>query len=381
MNMEIYQPEEDSYLLAKYVAKHVKRSHKVLDIGCGSGIQSETALKKTKDVQGVDINPDAVGHCKSSEYTKGARFYKSNLFSKVKGKFDVIIFNPPYLPDEKDPEDIKAYTTGGKHGYEIIDSFLAKANIFLAEDGIMLIVFSSKTKKLKVDEIIANYLFESELLEEKPIFFEKLYCYKLKKSGLLRKLNALNITNPQFLAKGKRGIVYKASYKKKPCVVKVNNTKSKVDCTIDKEAKWLSYVNKLGIGPKLYYSDGAVVVMEYIEGILILDYLNDSSKNIKRVILDLLDQMHLLDKKNIVKLEMTRPLKHIIVRKDMPILLDFERTRFSETPANVTQFLQFLSSGRFSLNLDKNKIIKLGRSYKENYNLKDIKDYLIKTFK
>ncbi len=391
--MEIYQPEEDSYLLAKYVEKYVKKGNKVLDVGCGSGIQSETALKKTKDVLGVDINPNAIKHCKSSEYTKGAKFQKSNLFSNVKGKFNIIIFNPPYLPDAKDPKEIKAYTTGGKHGYEIIDKFLQEANNHLADDGIILIVFSNLTKKRKVDEIIENYLFESKLLEEKSLFYEKLYCYKIKKSGLLKKFNKNKIKNPSYLAKGKRGMVFKGVYKGKQCVVKIHLPKSKAFCTIDKEARWMKYMNNLKIGPKLYHADKEMVISEYIDGTLILDYFESNTKQkIKKVILIVLDQMHLLDKKGVEKKEMCRPYKHIIVRKDKPILIDakkskisgisktdepvlidFERTRPTEKPQNVTQFLQFIVG---PLKLNQNKIITLSKKYKQDYDIKEIKKYL-----
>ena len=370
--MEIYQPEEDSYLLAKYVKKYAKG--KVLDVGCGSGIQSETALKNTKNVTGVDINSNAIEHCKSSEYTKGVKFLKSNLFSNVKGKFNTIIFNPPYLPDAKDPKDIKAYTTGGKHGYEIIENFMKEINNYLSEDGTILIVFSSLTKKKKIDEIIENYLFNSTILEEMSVFFEKLYCYKIKKSELLIKFNKKGITNTSYLAKGKRGIVFKGTYKRKQAVIKIHNPKSNAFCTIDKEAKWMKWMNKNKIGPKFYYADKEMVISEYIDGELILNYFeNNSKQKIKKVILSLLDQMYLLDKKGVEKKEMCRPYKHIIVRKDKPILIDFERTKPTEKPQNVTQFLQFIVN---PLHLNKKKIITLSKKYKQDYNIKPINIFL-----
>jgi len=370
--MEIYEPEEDSYLLAKYVKKYSKG--KVLDIGCGSGIQSETALKNTKNVTGVDINPNAVKHCKASKYTKGAKFLKSNLFSNIKGKFDTIIFNPPYLPDAKDPKEIKAYTTGGKKGYEIIEKFIKDADSHLNDDGIILIVFSNLTKKKKIDEIIEDYLFESKLLEEKSIFFEKLYCYKIKKSSLLKKFNKLKITNSSYLAKGKRGVVYHGIYKKKHVVIKMHNPKSNAFCTIDKEAKWMQFMNHLKIGPKFYYANKELVISEFIDGELILNYFkNNSRQKTKKVILSLIKQMHLLDNKGIEKKEMCRPYKHIIVRKDKPVLIDFERTRYTENPQNLTQFLQFIVN---PLKLNNKRIIVLSKQYKKDYDIRPILKFL-----
>ena len=168
----IYNPGEDSFLLAKYVKKYAKG--KTLDIGTGSGILAEIALENTKDVLAVDINEEAVEHCKK----KGINCVKSDLFSNIKGRFDVIIFNPPYLPKDEDEDDeIRVITTGGEKGYEIIERFIKESKNHLDKDGIILIVFSTLTGD--VESLIKKYGYKSELLEEKSLFFEKLKALKL----------------------------------------------------------------------------------------------------------------------------------------------------------------------------------------------------------
>ena len=168
----IYEPAEDSFLLQKYVEKYA--FGKVLDIGSGSGIQAEAALKKTKNILAVDINKEAVKLLKG----KGINSKYSDLFSNVKGKFDLIIFNPPYLPEEeKEDLETKLVTTGGKYGYEILERFFKNAKKFLNKNGKILIVFSSLTNKKKVDSLVKKYGFKFKLLEEKGLFFEKLYVY------------------------------------------------------------------------------------------------------------------------------------------------------------------------------------------------------------
>ena len=92
--------------------------------------------------------------------------------------FDLIIFNPPYLPDEKlEDEKSKRITTGGKHGYEILEKFFSQANEHLNKNGKILIVFSSLTNKNKVNKLIKKNDFKFQLLESKKLFFEELYCY------------------------------------------------------------------------------------------------------------------------------------------------------------------------------------------------------------
>ena len=172
----IYEPSEDSFLLAKYVEKFAKGN--VLDIGTGSGIQAETALRFTKDVLAIDIDKESINYVKK----KGINAKVSNLFLNVKGKFDLIIFNPPYLPDEElEDEESKKITTGGKYGYEIIERFFNKVNKYLNKNGKILIVFSLLTNKNKVNKIIKKNNLKFRLLESKKIFFEELFCYLVYK--------------------------------------------------------------------------------------------------------------------------------------------------------------------------------------------------------
>lgn len=172
----IYEPAEDSFLLQKYVRKYAHR--KVLDMGTGSGIQALTALEKTKDVSAVDIDPLAINLLKKKEVNAKV----SDLFSNVKGKFDLIIFNPPYLPaDKREDADSARSTTGGKKGYELIEKFLKRAKRFLKKDGKILIVFSSLTGN--VLSLFKKYGYGFEKLEEKKVFMEMLYVYILQKKN------------------------------------------------------------------------------------------------------------------------------------------------------------------------------------------------------
>jgi len=164
----IYEPEEDSYLLNKFVKKYAKG--KVLDMGTGSGIQALTALENTPDVLAVDINEECVRALKIN-------VIQSDLFSNVKGKFDLIIFNPPYLPEDKEePEDSKVITTGGEKGSEIIVKFLEDAKEHLNKNGKILILISSLTGD-------ANVLFKDykyKLLESENLFFETISVFLLE---------------------------------------------------------------------------------------------------------------------------------------------------------------------------------------------------------
>ena len=165
----LYEPAEDSFLLQEQVRKYAKG--KVLDLGTGTGIQALTALEKTKEVLASDINEEAINNCKKL----GIKCVKSDLFKNIKEKFDLIIFNPPYLPDDKIKLEDNLNYIGGKKGNELFEKFLSKARKYLKEKGKILVIFSSLTPD--IDKIIKKYNFKFKILSEKEFFFEKLYVY------------------------------------------------------------------------------------------------------------------------------------------------------------------------------------------------------------
>lgn len=382
--MNLYQPREDSFLLQECVRKYSKGL--VLDIGTGSGIQALEATRKADRVIAVDIDNEVIEHCKNTIKNRKIEFHHSDLFSFFKNRkirFDTIIFNPPYLPEDVKLKDITL--DGGKKGYEILERFFSHANNYLNKNGKILIVFSSLTKKAKVDEIIQRNHFKAKLLEKKHIFFEDLYVYLVERE----KTPAIKgVTNLAFFTKGKRGLLYTGFYKNKKVVVKAKLPSSKAIARIEIEAQHLESLNKHSIGPKFLFSAKDCLVYEFVEGVFLPEFIEKATKrDIISVLKKILDQCSTLDELHTDKEEMHNPYKHIIVTKDKKaVLVDFERAHYSQKPKNVTQFCQYLISGnmtslliRKGINLKKDKIINLARQYKPHEtitNLNRIKNEL-----
>src|SRR3989344_6320032 len=172
--MEIYQPAEDSFLLQKYIKRYAEG--RVLDMGTGSGIQAKEAVKSSmvREVVAVDINKKAVEKL-NEENIRKITAIQSDLFENIEGKFNLIIFNPPYLPQDEGIADEAIY--GGRKGWEISERFFEQATKHLINNGKILFLFSSLTNKAKIQEILHNYLLQfSELAKEKHNF-EELYVY------------------------------------------------------------------------------------------------------------------------------------------------------------------------------------------------------------
>lgn len=175
--MKIYEPREDSFLLFEVIEKQ-KKVENALDMGTGSGILSLELAKHAKNVIAVDINKEAIKEFNKiikKNQIKKIKTINSDLFSKVTGKFDLIVFNPPYIPTTKiDFIDLD----GGKNGTEIIERFLKDARKHLTKNGKILLLTSSLNKNINL--LFKKYEYSAKKLSEKKIFFEKLFIWELK---------------------------------------------------------------------------------------------------------------------------------------------------------------------------------------------------------
>ena len=173
----VYQPAEDSFLLSEIVKNFLLNKEKnilVLDVGTGSGIQSRNCIEcgiSKKNILAIDINAEALKQAK----ILGIKTLNSNLFEKVKGKFDLIIFNPPYLPAHE--FDNLEDTTGGEKGDEVIIKFIKSLKKHLSKSGTCFLLSSSFTPKNWKE--IAKKDFIVRKSGEKKIFYEKLFVWKI----------------------------------------------------------------------------------------------------------------------------------------------------------------------------------------------------------
>ena len=177
---EVYSPSDDSFLLLEVL--DVSPGERLLEIGCGSGLLSVHAAKAGALVTAADISPYAVECTKKNASRNRLRIdvVQSDLFENLKGEFDVIAFNPPYLPEEtRSTSWIEKSWSGGQEGDEVAVRFLKDAWTHLAPGGRIYVILSSLgafTKALKS----AKPRYDSELLEERHMFFESIYAYKFR---------------------------------------------------------------------------------------------------------------------------------------------------------------------------------------------------------
>ena len=190
----IYLPSDDSYLLEEEVRKRA-RGKKVLDVGTGSGIQARAAYSVgAREVLAVDIDSEVIEKLQGGEF----EVKKSDLLSKVYGKFDLIVFNPPYLPlDSREDSESALATTGGERGDEIIVRFLREVGEHLSPAGEILLVVSSLTPLARIRRVLKEEGFRERVVASKKMFMEGLEVWEIiqtSQTGRVRK-SSLPLSN------------------------------------------------------------------------------------------------------------------------------------------------------------------------------------------
>ncbi len=204
---EIYYPSDDSYLIIDYLKEHVDACQfdelgvdtikNVLDLGTGSGIIAIFLglLKRINPqfnprIVASDIQTESIHCAKFNQIANGLQdeieFIHSDLFrsfpNQMRGLFNIIIFNPPYLPSITLSSGLKEKGRGdpcwdgGITGLEVIESFLNEAKKYLSvkEQWHVYFISSSRTNLKELDLILERNGFKNEIRARKHLFFENI---------------------------------------------------------------------------------------------------------------------------------------------------------------------------------------------------------------
>ncbi len=147
-------PRPETEEMVMMVVNAVEDGQSVLDMCTGSGaiaIAVEGELKKRgykNKIAAVDISEGALALAQENAELNGAniKFVQSDLFAKVRGKYDVVVSNPPYIPTatiatlQREVKDFEPHLAldGGADGLDIYRRIAEEAPKHIARGGMLI---------------------------------------------------------------------------------------------------------------------------------------------------------------------------------------------------------------------------------------------------
>lgn len=181
---DVYPPAEDTYFLLDAALAEARTEDLVLEIGSGRGILSVELAPKVRRLIATDINPHAIRATKTrvSGVACTIEFVRADLFRAISGSFDLVLFNPPYLPtnpEERTGRWIDYALDGGANGRETVERFLKDLKTHLRPDGRALLLISSHTGIREVQETAHAFGLTTVVVASERCFFEQLHVLKI----------------------------------------------------------------------------------------------------------------------------------------------------------------------------------------------------------
>jgi release factor glutamine methyltransferase len=173
---QVYQPEADTLLLLRAALAEVQVGDRVLEVGTGSGTIA-AGISGSALVVATDINP----HAASCARARGVEVVRTDLVFGLRGTFDLILFNPPYLPtlpEERIDDWLEYALDGGESGRVVIERFAAEAGRVLTPRGRILLLVSELTGVREVVDIFSRQGYTSETVAEQETEGELLFVLK-----------------------------------------------------------------------------------------------------------------------------------------------------------------------------------------------------------
>jgi putative serine/threonine protein kinase len=191
------------------------------------------------------------------------------------------------------------------------------------------------------------------------------------------------------LGKGYVGVVVLARMKDKLVAVKIRRIDAS-RANMREEAGFLKIANQVDVGPLLITTSKNFMIMEYLDGKKIGEWVNElKSKRdvrlLKSVIKKILEDCYNLDVIGLDHGELSTISKHVVIGKSKTTIIDFESASTQRRVSNVTSATQAICIGSGISKVvkkiyrlpPKNRIIKVLRSYKQEQNRQNFEKILV----
>jgi release factor glutamine methyltransferase len=172
---DVYPPSEDTYLLRDAAVKEARPDDIALEVGTGSGLVAEALAERAERVVATDVNPEAARAARE----RGIAAVRTDLVACLDASFDLVVFNPPYLPstDETPDDGLSRALGGGRTGREVAERFLENVRRVLSPDGRVMLVVSTASG---VEEFENRDDYSVGRVASERYFFEEIVVLRLR---------------------------------------------------------------------------------------------------------------------------------------------------------------------------------------------------------
>ncbi|MDP6858103.1 MAG: RIO1 family regulatory kinase/ATPase [Candidatus Nitrosopelagicus sp.] len=208
-------------------------------------------------------------------------------------------------------------------------------------------------------------------IESRLIELEKLGITSVSFNG------PIEVDGVRIIGKGYVGVVILVKKKSKIFALKIRRTDSPRK-TMKGEALLLQIANRTNVGPRLIQYSKNFLVMEFIDGMKIVDWVNElntkNSKKLRIIIKKILLDCFTLDQIGLDHGELSVLDKHVLITDKKPTIIDFESSSMNRKISNVSSATQAILIGTGLARIirkktkipRRDKIIKLVRNYKKS---------------
>lgn len=159
-----------SELLGRAVIDEVCDDDRVLDMGTGSGVNAILAARRSHRVVGVDINPHAVAaairNAERNHVADRTTFFVSDVFERVDGTFDLIVFDPPFRWFR--PRDLLEMSFADEN-YRALTRFMSEAGDRLTSGGRLLLFFATSGDMRYLRHLIDRSGFSADTIASREL--------------------------------------------------------------------------------------------------------------------------------------------------------------------------------------------------------------------
>ena len=170
---QVYPVREDTLLLLEAALAEARPSDRVLELGTGSGFIARHLAGRVSLIVATDVNPHA---CRAAA-APSVGVVRADLAAGIRGKFDLVLFNPPYLPtrpEERMGDWLEKALDGGESGREVIERLVPDLRRILVPGGRLLIVISDLTGPGEVLALLGEAGFPAGICRKTRIEGEEL---------------------------------------------------------------------------------------------------------------------------------------------------------------------------------------------------------------